>query len=273
MTRTVMTGSALALALAISLGGCRDNEESFYVEHMKSLPEPPECKVSTGDPVIPGLTIDLALASGYDFYAWFQVTNGLMAREEYDNLKAESNGILIDGAESAVSIGGQAVGGSEYREVNLYIAPESTAVAPGIALSAQGLIDLAASLGCPSVAASVDAVVADLADGTLDNPPVTTSLGEGYGEVRFLGHTQGGTEVETNPFSFAISLCCNCFVNWLDVSDPCVAFCDDPMEYSSCNPGVNDGDNLYPAHNATYGRLTAWDSTTADGGVDDCTGC
>lgn len=269
MTRAVSIGLALALGLAAALGGCHNNEESFYIEHLKALPDPPDCKVSTGDPVIPEITVDLALAGSYDFYAWFQVTNALMEREDYDNLKAESNGIFVDESQSTVSIGGQ-TGGGESREVNIYIAPETTAVIPGITISAQAFQDLAASMGCAPVWETGAVVHADIAaDGTLDNLPESLSLGTGYGNIRFVGHTQGGTEVETNRFSFAISLCCNCYVDWGEVVDPCTAFCEDITDYTSCAPGVNAGSNPYPGHNVTHDPSAEWDGTnTADAGTD-----
>jgi len=270
MTRTVLTGTALALALSLSLGGCKDNEQSFYIEHMKVLPDPPECKVSTGDAVLPEIIVDLALAGYGDFFAWFQVTNGMMAREDYDNLKAESNGIFVDGAESALSIGDSPAGGEET-DVNMYIEPESSSILPGILLTAQGFADLAAANGCLPVSEQGTAVRADLADGNLDNPPTSEILGTGYGRVRFVGHTQGGIDVETNPFTFAVSLCCNCYVNWSEVADPCSGFCQEVSEYTTCAWGVNSGNNLFPAHNVTLSPGAEWD--TGDGGVEDCSSC
>jgi hypothetical protein len=275
MTRRVLIGSTLALALVASLPGCKDNEESFYIEHMKILPDAPECKYSTGDQPETSISIDLAFSGGDDFYGGFQVTNALMAREDYDNLKAESNGIFIDGAEAAASVGGQAVGGSVYRGVDFFIDAETTSVVQGIFLAGEIKTALADALNCPSTEETGATLAADLADGDIDNPPQVTYYDAGTVSVRFIGHSQGGEEVETNLFTVAIQACCNCDISWSECSDPCFAFCTAPAEYSYCEGalGMNVGDNRPPCNYAMYSPYASWADETVDGGLADCDDC
>jgi hypothetical protein len=245
MTRTMTIGLALSLGLAAALWGCRDNQESFYIEHMKALPDPPECKYTTGDSPEYQLLVDLAFVGEDDFFAGFQVTNALMTREDYDNLKAESNGIVIEGAEAVVSAGGQTVGASVFRAVDAFLDAETTAIIEGITIPGEVKTQLGSVLGCASALDTATAVAADLAaDGVLDTAPESVTYGSGYGTVRFIGHTQG---------------------------------CTEPTEYSYCGGtlGINVGDNLMPCTNYTWNPNATW-TVEIDGGVEvgmDCDSC
>jgi hypothetical protein len=272
--RTVILGSLAALFLTMALAGCKDNEQSFYIEHMKVVPDPPDCAYSAGDAVSGGLAIDLAFSQQDDYFAWFQTTNALVARENYDNLVSESNGIFVDGAEAQLAIGGAAIGSTAYRTLEMYLEPESSDVIPAIAIPVEAFQELQSGFGCAPASETAAAVAADLeADGVLDNVPSSYMVGTGTITVRILGHTQGDVEVETNPFSFPVEICCNCYIDWAECADPCTAFCEDPAEYSSCAAGINSGGNPFPGHNLTTGTVDSWPSTDGDGGVEDCTTC
>jgi hypothetical protein len=277
MTRAATIGWALALVLATAVAGCKDNDQSFYIEHMKVLPDPPECKYSTGDSPETRLVVDLALVQTDDLFSGFQVTNALMARENYDTLKAESNGILVDGSETVVTIGGSSFGGSVFRGVDAYIDAESTAVLEAIVIPGSVKAALAEGLGCPPVDAAGEAVANDLMADGLAIMPEPVYYEQGYGEVKFIGHTQGGTEVETNALSFAIQACCNCSVDWSICSDPCTALCTPADTYTYCvgAMGVNVGDNQYPCNQVTNVPNADWTEMN-DAGVPtevDCTSC
>jgi hypothetical protein len=273
MTRRVLIGSTLALALVASLPGCKDNEESFYIEHMKRISDPPECKYSTGDAFVPSITVDLAMAQAYDFYGEFQVTNALMAREDYDNLKAESNGILIDGSEVAITgPGGAEAGASEFRTVDMYLEAETTNVVPGITIPESIFAGLAASLDCPTAYDSASAIAAAVYAGEQPTYPQSYSLGSGYATVRFVGHTLGDVEVETNPFTIAVAFCCNCFISWGSCVNPCNGFCG-VVETDSCAPGIDELANVSCSAwmSNFYDPFATWTQTNevelADGGT------
>jgi len=269
--RTVILGSLTALCLAAALAGCKDNEQSFYIEHMKALPELPDCEVSSGDPAIIGLGVDLALAGTGDYYGYFQTTNALVARENYDNLISESNGIFIDGAEASVEIGGAAAGGTEYRTLDQYLEAESTDVIPAITISAQSFSALSGSLSCPSLSSTVSSVRADLmADGVLDTVPTSGDVMTGTGTVQLFGHTQGDIDVETNQFSFPIHVCCGCSIDWSQCANPCTAFCtESESTATSCSLGINASESLDCAA-LLYNPTAEWNDPSADGGVGNC---
>lgn len=231
--------TALALAIALAVGSCVDNEVTFFVEHMKVQPSPPSCVVSTGDEKAATGLLDLALATSYG--GWYYVTNHAMIREEYDNLRAETDGIIVDGMEAYVtSTEGALIGGSEYYEFEMYVAPQSSDVLPAISIPNSVVIGLAQEYGCPSMndLSVRQEMAAAIISGTLGNVLVQEWYPAVYSKVRFIGHTQGGKDVETPEFSFMINLCCNCLIDWNSCFDPCYAFCSEPEDSMFCQPGV-----------------------------------
>ena len=105
--------TALALVIAFVAGSCVDNEVTFFIEHMKVQPKPPGCTTNTGDEIAASGLVDLATATS--FGGWYYVTNHAMIREEYDNLRAETDGIFVDGMEAYVTTTlGTMIGSSEY---------------------------------------------------------------------------------------------------------------------------------------------------------------
>ena len=276
MTRTVLVGSALALILvAASLAGCKDNEESFYIEHMKAIPDAPDCKYSTGDPWIAGVSVDLARRQGVDFFGAFQTTNALMAREDYDNLKAESNGIFVDGSETVVTVGGGSAGGSAYSGVQVFLAAETTDVIPGIVIPSAVFDSLASDYSCPSANDMLDEMAANMSESGAPSAPTGYSslLDSGYVTVQLLGHTQGGIEVETNEFTVIADFCCGCTIDFSSCNTPCEMFCGDPVAVTaSCATGVNESTPF-----VCMGYWSAsgmeWPDDSVDGGVADCEDC
>jgi hypothetical protein len=277
MTRTVLVGSTLALVLVVaSLAGCKDNEESFYIEHMKAIPDAPECKYSTGDPAIIGVGVDLARRQAYDFFGGFQVTNALMAREDYDNLKAESNGIFVDGSETEVTIGGESAGGSAYSSSSVFIDAETTDVLMALVIPSGVFDELAASYSCPSATDMFAEMATNLATyGGLASTPTGYSplLDSGYVTVQLLGHTQGGVEVETNRFTVIANFCCGCTIDFSACDTPCDMFCGTPAAIAvSCATGVNEP-ALADCAGFASGSGAEWPDDSADGGVADCDNC
>jgi hypothetical protein len=268
--RGVTTAMAV-LAAFLAAAACVDNEQSFYIEHVKVLAEPPGCESNSGDAKAAAALLDLALADSY--FSYYYVTNGTMVRKEHDNLKAESDGILIDSMEVyVISVDGELVGGSENYEFQMYLAPDSSDIAPGYVIPAAVVRTLAAGLGCTPAA---DLAMDVFGPTTAGNPELTSGFfqslldaidedaGAVYSVVRFLGHTQGDNEVETNEYSFLVQLCCNCLVNWQNCATGYNAYCVAPTQYQSCNPGVVSGSGTeVDCRLFTYGLATNW---TEDG--------
>jgi len=264
--RCVTTAMAV-LAVGLAAGSCVDNEQSFYIEHIKVLADPPSCESNTGDAKASAALLDLALADS--FRGYYYITNGTMIRKGHDTLKAESNGILIDGMEVyVINVDGALVGGPEFFQFQGYLAPDSSDIAPGYVVPASVVRTLADAHGCKSAAdlavdvfGSTGAGVPELPGGfyqaVLDE--IEYDLPAIYSVVRFLGHTQGGKEVETNEYSFMVQLCCNCLVNWHNCFSGKGAYCEEPEEYQTCNEGVISGSgSTKDCRLYTYGLTSVW---------------
>lgn len=258
----------VSLLAAIVAWGCVDNEQTFYVEHAKVPPDPPECTVSVGDAVASAASIDL-------MQAWAPTisvlaTNALMSQENYGRLKAESNGIIVDGYEVYTMIPGEGVAptGTEYYEYNHYIAPESTDLLHAIMMTSATTSNFRTTYGCggQSLNAIADAIFynglaayyqskntaipADIASKLTDSRAVLAEITADpprqmpdtiYSVVRFLGHTQGNKDVETPEFTFALHPYCGPVGGWKPcIASLCTAFCqDDAAPVEACSPGLN----------------------------------
>jgi hypothetical protein len=259
-------GTALALMVVASVGSCVDNEVTFYIEHMKVHPSPPSCVSSTGDEVAASGTVDLALAGG--FFGYYYVTNHAMIREEYDNLRAETDGIIVDGMEVSVvdAETGASVGDpvSEYYEYERFIPPESSDIVPAVVMSQSVTERLREIYDCPSAVSWVENEYLEyLDDDHWDpTPPTREYFGAVYSKVRFIGHTQGGKDLETPEFSFLIDLCCNCLFDYANCLSGCGAFCETPEEAETCYIGATTGgaidDIVYDCRNISNGLTESW---------------
>ena len=265
--RAIITVMALSIALAIL--GCVDNDVTFFVEHVKVQPEAPQCSTSAGDDFAPSGLIDLAVANS--FFNYYYVTNAAMLREDYDNIRAETDGIIVEGMEVYVeSAVGGIVGGTEYFDFQHYIPPETSEIMAAISIPQSAIIDLADSAGCRRVDTYDDAD--DIAALAMQNPRMwppqwEADTGTVYSVVRFLGHTQGGREVETGEFSFMVKTCCNCLVDWSPCIDLCGTFCESGEEVNVCSIGVaNSAGTVIDCRHLGYERTSVW-------GTGDCASC
>jgi hypothetical protein len=284
--------TALALVISISVGSCVDNEVTLLVEHMKVMPSPPSCISSTGDEKAASGRIDLSIATG--FMGYFYVSNHAMIREEYDNLRAETDGVIIDGMEVyVVSFDGALIGGSEYYEFELFIPPESSDIVPAIVMPASVTEELRVAYDCqtpeewwyanvgPSLIGDFTLTHEEQDQIALPEPEYYDAL---YGKVRFLGHTQGGSELETPEFSFLIEPCCNCLIDWTNCYTICGMFCEEPEDNETCHDGASTGGDwdkeAVDCREITNNPNVYWEVTVIDMGVeteeiydcDDCTG-
>ena len=88
------TITVMALSIVLVILGCVDNDVTFFVEHVKVQPEAPQCSTSAGDDFAPSGLVDLGVASS--FFNYYYVTNAAMLREDYDNIRAETDGIMVE---------------------------------------------------------------------------------------------------------------------------------------------------------------------------------
>ncbi|MCP4676727.1 MAG: hypothetical protein GY854_14685 [Deltaproteobacteria bacterium] len=261
-------GILAALVLVAMTAGCEDNEISFFIEHVKTPPSAPKCEVTKSDSFISAGGLDLAFRTSYS--GFYLVANHMMSREDYGTLTAETNGIVIDGVEAYVrDLDGVLAGSTEYYEFEHFVPPEDTGIAFGLMIPSSVVSSLASRYSCLSIGErrnylryetnSLGDPIAiqynsdmglslrindngDFVDA--QGNPYPRYLGMVYSVVRFIGHTNGGREVETPEFTFPIQLCCGCFVDWSLCGNPCSDFCNTPLVYETCQPGMNGGDPL-----------------------------
>lgn len=268
----VRVGLALSFFVFTVAAGCVDNEQSFYIEHAKAPPDPPECTVSVGDAVAPAVSLDLSLADAPSMF--YLGTNALISREDYGNLRAESNGIMVDGYEVyTMDPMGGIVNGTEYFNYNHYLPPETSELLHATMISSGAVDALRATYGCTDLSSvnvgdavffsalreyylsvpTIPAIVPDwvnegvAANQTTINALInSSSLDDAipdtiYSVVRFLGHTQGNKDVETPEFTFAVQPYCGPMGGWNPcLQNICYAFCKDDAAFpATCDMGLN----------------------------------
>ena len=264
------TITVMALSIALAILGCVDNDVTFFVEHVKVQPEAPQCSTSPGDDFAPWGLIDLAVVTSFSNY--YFVTNAAMLREDYDNIRAETDGIMVEGmevyVESASATGG-IIGGSAYFDLPHFIGPETSEIMFAISIPQSVMGDLAAEAGCQRIDTYDDPEeIAALAlqSPRMWPPPWEADTGTVYSVVRFIGHTQGGKDVETEEFSFMVNTCCNCLVDWSGCMDLCGTFCESGDEVSVCSVGVaNSAGAVIDCRQLGYGRTSVWQSVDTAG--------
>lgn len=269
--RTLIKSLVTVAALGVLATSCVDNEVTFYVEHMKVQPDAPTCVSSAGDDSASSGLIDLAIANSYSGY--YYVTNAAMEREAYDSLRAETDGIFVEGAEVYVvdGEGGATIGGSEYYLFNQFIAAETSDIVPAVTVPPAVVEELATQYGCRRAWSYTGTEIYQaLEEGASQWPPPSEYYGFIYAVVRFVGHTQGGTEVMTQEYSFLIDLCCNCLIDWNLCNNLCDANCGDPDDAAMCHPGVGSGSgSLWDCRDIGFGRQVDWMQTDAIQDVND----
>jgi hypothetical protein len=240
--------------------GCVDNEQSFFIEHAKSPPEPPECVTSEGDPFTTSGGTDLAVAGSYGLT--FLVQNGMVAKENYANLQAETNGIFIEGAETNLeSVGGELIGETVYYDQPIWVEPEGEGLASAILIGGAEAQALSDGYGCLPVSRS-NYPYATLGGTDVNGQAVGRYFEPVYANIRFLGHTNGGLDVETPVIRFLVELCCGCMVDWSTCADPCEAFCN-VAEDEFCSAGKFGGGN-YPCGNIYFDSSATWQGNCED---------
>ncbi len=261
----------ISTVLVIGLGtaACVDNEISFFIEHAKTQPEAPACTWSPSDDFSTTGLIDLAFSSSYP--QGFLVQNQLMSREDYDNLIAETNGIFVEGYEVSVRLAStnEAIGGTEAADVEIYVEPESVGIIPVIVLSDSVVDDLADAVGCLPLNSRNYPDETVYSSGTdINGEWISRDLGFANAQVRFLGHTNGGLDVETPEFTFGIYLCCGCLVNWNNCSDRCQRYCGEPDENKMCTLGVANGESQFDCRNLYSDPNAVWDDLSNENCVE-----
>ncbi|MCU0663316.1 MAG: hypothetical protein MUC50_13445 [Myxococcota bacterium] len=231
MSRTLVW--TVAVAVVAQFMGCAENEQTFFIEHVKAQPEAPECSVAAGDDGTSIGLLDVWFNNPYLSYVL--VTNHAISREAYESGKAESNGIFIDYSESYVLVNGGLVGERVRTPIDVYLEPESSDVVAVTMIPVSSLYGVQRPLNC-----NPNDLPAD--DSYSANPAIAV--------VRLFGHTAGGTEVETQELNFTIQTCCGCLLDQRPCQGDCTQYCDDEVTPSAmCTSGVANGSSSVDCRN------------------------
>ena len=224
--RKGVAGSLAALALA-GLGAlvpaCADNESTIFVRNVLSAGS--DCTVSPdpGGLSRPSGLLDVALRSEY--VASLLVGNHLVARGDGNRLRTETSRVRLYATEVEVLDASGAVLGRSDGSVAAFSVPISgfaepaAGATPGFGIAGTVLIDAAtaasfrSSLGASGATANVIA------------------------RVVVRGRTLGGTEVETPPFEYPITICSGCLVAFpAETDDPAKPGLDCDVAVQAADP-------------------------------------
>jgi hypothetical protein len=238
------------------------------------MPEPPSCANSVSDEFISAITLDMAFAPG--LLNAYMVKNQLMTREDYDNLRAETNGIFVEGYEVAVNLAStnETIGGSQNSIQEYFINPQSEDILFAFTIPSDVSALLADELDClPFSAANYPEAGMFETNMRTDvrGNAVPRSLGMVYSKIHFFGHTQGSVDVRTQNFTFPVNLCCGCTINWNNCDAACSRYCDDAEATKSCQLGVTDGADGYDCRYAYHNLGASWPCVDEEGNPGDCT--
>lgn len=194
--RSTSLFSKLAGCIAMSLfAACVDNDTSLYVEAVLA-PDPPDCNY-TADPGATQLFrgyLDVALKADYE--AVVLVANQLAPRGDKQQLRSETMGIELRGAEIRVT--------TTQGEVL-----EEFSVPAGGFVHANDSDDPA--YGATLVTLIPASRGASLANQLRDEPGETRLL---VSNIRVFGTTLGGLEVTSGEFRFPIQVCYGCLIHY-----------------------------------------------------------
>ncbi len=267
--------------LPLVLGGCQENEISFFVEHVKVKPKAPSCSYSVSDDKMSYGAIDLAFGNRYT--NGYLVQNQLMAREDYDNLIAETNGIFVEAYEVNIrtSDAREVFGTSERIPFEMYLEPETSDLIVVDILTESVVWELAEATQCLGLSRenyppeTMFTSAHDLED--RNGLPVPRYFESVYTQIRFFGHSQGGIDLETQAFTFPINLCCGCFVEWGKCYRECERYCTETEDFdahSMCVLGNFNGDESKLDCREIYQNFSMeWDCLEAEDGQCDCDTC
>lgn len=189
LTGYVLSGCVLA-GIGVSTA-CAHNDQSFFIRHVMKPPDDCLYKPDPTQTYIPEGFVDVSLAR--DYTPFFLVGNQLLQRADKDTVRAESSRINIEGAIVRVTTADGAV-------INEFTSLSSGVVDPqpgnGVTFAAAGLTIL-------------DPPTIDKLKGLFNNRSASRTI---VSHVKAIGHTLGGTAVESDEFAFPITICAGCLV-------------------------------------------------------------
>jgi hypothetical protein len=204
MLRTLVAGGFIAAATAMSAAGCTDDNSTLFITGVLYT-KAPACTV-TNDPnnqYLGSGVLDVAFTQNYK--AWVLVGNQYTPRGNKDNLKTETTGVNLRGAEitltnsdgSAIKCPAKTPGCGSFSVFGSGYAASAKGQDPGWGLFAAELIP--DSLG--------KTLAADL--GT--NRNATKSV---VANIKVFGDTLGNQQITSGQLSFPIDICYGCLIQY-----------------------------------------------------------
>jgi hypothetical protein len=212
-------------ALAVVFAGCADNRETLFVRQVNAFDDECVVKPDPGSIFHTGGTLDVAYRGSYVLTPVME--NQMVARENHDSVRVESNGIQIDGAIVRL-----------YEAGDQDLPPEETAPVLEFFSYASSYIEpeaIGASIFTAIPPEYTERRYRDLCgfDPGGYNPgsynPSTDLVLIG---ATVQGTTNGGIAVESPEFFFPVDLCCGCLLTCSpEADDPDFpGFCDSTDE-------------------------------------------
>lgn len=191
-TSSLLIGAALCTATT----SCVDNDTSLYVEGVLAL-TPPTCEV-TADPgstqIFRG-TLDLAFLRSYEGVVL--VANQLTPRGNKPQLRTETAGVILKGAEILLT-------DAEGAELDEFSVPAGGFVATSDSANP----GYGAALITMIPPARGQALFEELEGGNLGDSRTLIA------NVRVFGETAGGIEVTSGEFTYPIDVCVGCLIDF-----------------------------------------------------------
>jgi hypothetical protein len=220
---------AMGLGLCLALGAC-DNEPTSLVIRGIGIPEADnDCTITPSATTLtrPAGTLDVGLTQQYE--AWVVVANQLTPRGRKNNLRTETSGVVLEGAEVRVE-------------------DSQGAVLIEFTAAASGFIDASGSetpgFGAASATLIPPQHASELAAELASDP---NRIINRVAYVKVYGHTVGGVELESVEFAFPIRVCLFCLVDYsaatVDVASgtlQCVPTPGSEEEALPCDPGQDE---------------------------------
>jgi hypothetical protein len=204
--QTAVALSAAALAVAVA-PGCAHNDQSFFIDHVISPPIRAEGANCTFDgartsPALFSGSVDVGIAKSYQ--AVVTVVNQLLPKAKADELRLETARIQISGATVRVT---QADGTLLDEYTNL----TTGTVDPQLGSAAVEVVAIS-----PLV---MDAFRGKVAAGARDSLKKLKLCDRSASQIvtaniKVFGRTLGGQDIESNEFTYPISVCRGCLVDF-----------------------------------------------------------
>jgi hypothetical protein len=185
----------LTVALATCTAACADDDSSMYVEGVLAM-QPPACDLKA-DPSAPQLlrgTLDVAFLQSYQ--GAVLVANQLTPRGVKKQLRTETQGVELEGAEVTIS-NAQGDVLDEFSTPTGGFVHSNTSETPGYGLALVTLIP-------PQLGDSIGGQLGK-------NRGASRTVIAG---IRVYGTTLGGTEITSGQFTFPIDVCYGCLVDF-----------------------------------------------------------